>query len=237
MTEQVASVFRARLVAAVILGEGVDGHHLALSDPSLGPRRNASSSGRCASGADGFEVLRRRFPARGRRPGAGGLPEAGRDVCSLRSGPAAGRAPHASAEARWRAGDRPRAEGSPLRRTDVQAGREHRERPRAVDRRLGPLQELDQFFAASLELLCMIDFGGRLHRLNLRWRPESSAMNPQELEGAMFLDLVHPEDRPATTAAFGDLIDAGVPARFVNRFRAATGPTAPWSGSPARGRT
>ena len=83
--------------------------------------------------------------------------------------------------------------------------------------------EMNHFFAASLELLCMIDFrAGHLHRLNPQW-DHMLGYDPQELEGALFLDLVHPDDRATTSAAFGDLREAQVPAQFVNRFRARDG--------------
>ena len=82
--------------------------------------------------------------------------------------------------------------------------------------------EMNHFFAASLELLCMIDFRGRLYRVNPQWE-QVLGYEPQELEGTPFLDLVHPDDRPTTAAALGDLSEARVPVQFVNRFRARDG--------------
>ena len=82
--------------------------------------------------------------------------------------------------------------------------------------------ELDHFFAASLELLCMIDFAGHLHRPNPQW-DQVLGYEPQDLEGVMFLDLVHPDDRPMTAAAFADLSNVGVSANFINRFQASDG--------------
>ncbi len=51
-------------------------------------------------------------------------------------------------------------------------------------------QELDQYFASSLDLLCIADTSGHFIRLNPEW--EKVLGYPlSELEGQLFLDFVH----------------------------------------------
>ncbi len=224
VTEDVASVFRASMAAAVVLGEGVDGRHLVLSDPELGAdaerlflEQMRDSDGWLARLRQaGFRLLTNNLePSR--------LPEG------------------------W--GHRLRADqmarllvvpffvrGVTLGGLVISRGREDYpfdEGDVWLAQSIGDVlalsigvsvhsSEMNQFFAASLELLCMIDFGGHLHRLNPQWE-QVLGYDPQELEGAPFLDLVHPDDRPTTAAALGDLSEARVPVQFVNRFRARDG--------------
>ncbi len=78
------------------------------------------------------------------------------------------------------------------------------------------------FFAANLDLLCIATTDGRFVRVNPAWS-EVLGLPTQQLEGASFLDFVHPEDRPATVAAMEQLGRGQSVVNFVNRYRAADG--------------
>ena len=79
-------------------------------------------------------------------------------------------------------------------------------------------QELDRYFTSALDLLCIADVTGHFKRLNKAW--ESTLGYPlEELEGAKFLDYVHPDDLEATLHALGDLTEEKEVLSFVNRYR------------------
>jgi len=83
-------------------------------------------------------------------------------------------------------------------------------------------EELDRFFALSIDLLCVAGFDGYFKRLNPAW--ETALGRPiAELCAIPYLDLVHPDDRAATLGE-ADKIAAGAQVlRFENRYRAADG--------------
>jgi PAS domain S-box-containing protein len=79
-------------------------------------------------------------------------------------------------------------------------------------------EELDRYFDSALDLLCIADTDGRFHRLNPEW--ENVLGYPLSvLEGARFLDFVHPDDLQATVAAVSDLDAQKEVLSFVNRYR------------------
>jgi len=91
-----------------------------------------------------------------------------------------------------------------------------RMRHRAVD-------ELDQFFALSLDMLCMFDLEGYIHRLNPAWE-KTLGFTPEELCAEPWIDFVHPEDQPLAQASLADL-RLGIESRhFEFRFRSKSGP-------------
>jgi PAS domain S-box-containing protein len=57
-------------------------------------------------------------------------------------------------------------------------------------------KELDLYFNNSLDMLCIIDAEGRFRHLNPRWEKELGYAS-NELEGQLFIDYVHPDDRAA----------------------------------------
>ena len=82
--------------------------------------------------------------------------------------------------------------------------------------------ELDAFFTQSLDLLCIADVHGYFRRLNHEW--ERTLGHPlAELEGRLFLDLVHPDDMDATLEAIERLAHGLPETKFVNRYRRADG--------------
>lgn len=83
-------------------------------------------------------------------------------------------------------------------------------------------EEWDRFFSMSIDLLCIADMQGHFRRLNQAW--ETTLGYPlSELEGAAFLDYVHPDDLDATQAALSNLSADKEVLRFVNRYRCKDG--------------
>lgn len=77
---------------------------------------------------------------------------------------------------------------------------------------------LDKFFDLTIDLLCIADLEGRFCKLNGEW--EKTLGYPRsELEGHLFIDFVHPDDREATLAAMARLQSNEVIINFENRYR------------------
>lgn len=78
--------------------------------------------------------------------------------------------------------------------------------------------ELDQFFSAALDLLCIADTDGYFRRLNAEWQ-NTLGYSLRDLEGCRFLDLVHPEDLEITLDAVAKLSEQRLIFNFTNRYR------------------
>jgi PAS domain S-box-containing protein len=78
--------------------------------------------------------------------------------------------------------------------------------------------ELDRYFTSALDLLCIADITGHFRRLNKAWQ-STLGYSLEELEGAKFLDYVHPDDLEATLHVLGDLTKQKEVLSFVNRYR------------------
>jgi two-component system, cell cycle sensor histidine kinase and response regulator CckA len=78
-------------------------------------------------------------------------------------------------------------------------------------------RELEAFFNSALELLCIADADGRFRRLNREWE-RVLGYRREELEGQRLVDLVHPDDLPATLAALGDLTAQKEVFDLTNRY-------------------
>ncbi len=79
-------------------------------------------------------------------------------------------------------------------------------------------EELDRYFTTSLDLLCIADTAGHFVRLNPAW--EAVLGYPAaELLGRVFMDFVHPDDKPATLAAIARLTTQEEVFSFENRYR------------------
>uniref|UniRef100_B8HWM5 histidine kinase n=1 Tax=Cyanothece sp. (strain PCC 7425 / ATCC 29141) TaxID=395961 RepID=B8HWM5_CYAP4 len=78
--------------------------------------------------------------------------------------------------------------------------------------------ELDYFFSAALDLLCIANTDGYFLRLNPQWQV-CLGYSLSDLEGKRFLDFVHPEDLQATLAAIGQLSQQQPILNFTNRYR------------------
>jgi len=84
-------------------------------------------------------------------------------------------------------------------------------------------EELDAFFSSALDLLAIADTDGYFRRLNQEWET-TLGYAPRDLEGRRFLDLVHPEDQPATLEAIRTMDRDQQPIlNFTNRYRCTDG--------------
>jgi PAS domain S-box-containing protein len=84
------------------------------------------------------------------------------------------------------------------------------------------IEELDRFFSAAIDLLCIANTEGYFLRLNPEW--EKTLGYPlHELEGRQFLDYVHPEDIDSTLEAMSALDQGQEVPKFINRYRCRDG--------------
>ncbi len=88
---------------------------------------------------------------------------------------------------------------------------------RDVSERRRAQETLDRFFRLSPALFAILDAGGRIARANAAWE-RLLGHHPDDLAGIRLIDLVHPDDRPATLAA-GEALDRAGVATFENRCR------------------
>jgi PAS domain S-box-containing protein len=83
-------------------------------------------------------------------------------------------------------------------------------------------EELSPFFAQSLDLLCVAGLDGYLKRLTPAWKT-TLGWTLAELQGRPFLDFVHPDDRAATVAEVGKVVEGAATMSFENRYRGKDG--------------
>ena len=83
-------------------------------------------------------------------------------------------------------------------------------------------EERDQFFALSLDLLCLTGFDGYFKRVNSSWK-KILGIESDELLSKPFLDFVHPEDRGKTENEFRRAVQGGQVVGFATRFRCSDG--------------
>ena len=83
-------------------------------------------------------------------------------------------------------------------------------------------EQMERFFAVSLDLLCITDIDGRFLRINHAWSA-TLGYSLAELQELSVLDLVHPDDTESTIQAFQQLGQGKVISRFVNRYRCKNG--------------
>ncbi len=83
-------------------------------------------------------------------------------------------------------------------------------------------EELEKFFAAALDLLCIADTNGHFLRLNQEWE-NTLGYTLAELENHSFLDLVHPDDLQPTREALAALSEQNSLFNFINRYRTKEG--------------
>jgi len=83
-------------------------------------------------------------------------------------------------------------------------------------------EELDQFFAMSLDLLYIADLEGRFTRVNPAWQ-EVLGWTAADLTAVPLLNFVHPDDVASTASESAKLADGGVKVNFENRYRSKDG--------------
>jgi len=83
-------------------------------------------------------------------------------------------------------------------------------------------EERDRLFNLSLDMLCIAGFDGHFKQVNPAWT-RALGWSAAELTDPAFLDLVHPDDVPATVAAVERLRQGREVRSFENRYRCKDG--------------
>ncbi|HKV99247.1 MAG TPA: response regulator, partial [Vicinamibacterales bacterium] len=83
-------------------------------------------------------------------------------------------------------------------------------------------EDLDRFFALSLDMLCIAGFDGYFRRINPAWQ-RTLGWTDAELYGKPYLDFVHPIDREKTHAEAGRIAGGASALRFENRYQCRDG--------------
>ncbi|MFI5177647.1 MAG: response regulator [Vicinamibacterales bacterium] len=79
-------------------------------------------------------------------------------------------------------------------------------------------EELNRFFALSLDLLCIAGYDGYFKRLNRAWE-QTLGFTDAELCAKPYLDFIHPDDRDKTVAEASRIAGGATALRFENRYR------------------
>ncbi|MBK8264714.1 MAG: PAS domain-containing protein [Nannocystis sp.] len=85
-----------------------------------------------------------------------------------------------------------------------------------------PRPSFERFFELAVDLLCIADTAGYIRVVNPAWE-RALGWTPAELQARPYLELVHPDDVPATIAAASALGRGETVLRFTNRYRHKTG--------------
>ena len=75
----------------------------------------------------------------------------------------------------------------------------------------------DRFFAASIDMLCFLDFSGYFKRLNPAWE-RTLGFTRVELMSRPFIEFVHPDDRERTLKQNAAVRAGGQALSFENRY-------------------
>ena len=78
-------------------------------------------------------------------------------------------------------------------------------------------EELDRFFALSLEMMCVAGFDGYFKRVNPAWQ-RVLGYTEEELLARPYVEFVHPDDREATSRAAGTVSGGSELIYFENRY-------------------
>ena len=85
-----------------------------------------------------------------------------------------------------------------------------------IDRRRAQ-EELDRFFALSLDMMCVAGFDGYFKRVNPAWQ-QTLGYSEEELLSRPYIELIHPDDRDATRVQAVRLSDGHDLTYFENRY-------------------
>ena len=85
-----------------------------------------------------------------------------------------------------------------------------------IDRRRAQ-EELDRFFTLSLDMLCVAGFDGYFKRVNPAWK-RILGYEEAELLSRPYIELIHPDDRAATSAEARKVSTGQELMYFENRF-------------------
>ena len=75
----------------------------------------------------------------------------------------------------------------------------------------------DRFFAASIDMLCFLDFNGYFKRINPAWE-RTLGYTRKELMSRPFIEFVHPDDRERTLKQNAQVRGGGQALAFENRY-------------------
>lgn len=75
----------------------------------------------------------------------------------------------------------------------------------------------ERFFALSIDMLCILGFDGRFHRLSPSWE-RTLGYTMEELRSRPFIEFVHPEDRERTVSQNARVRSGGQALDFENRY-------------------
>jgi len=82
--------------------------------------------------------------------------------------------------------------------------------------------EIEEFLNINMELRCVMDTGGNIHRVNEKFE-KTFGYCTAELEGKKFLSYVHEEEVQSTNDAFRKIQDRNAMITLTNRFRSKDG--------------
>ncbi len=82
--------------------------------------------------------------------------------------------------------------------------------------------DLEKFFKHALDMCCIAGVDGYFKRVNPAFE-RTLGFSTAELLERPFVDFVHPDDRPGTTAEIGTLSDGAPTLSFENRYRCKDG--------------
>ncbi len=83
-------------------------------------------------------------------------------------------------------------------------------------------EELDNYFALSLDMLVITDGSGHIIRLNREWERVLGS-SVIELEGRLLVDFVHPDDQERTQGILDSMVAGSAGRDFENRLRTREG--------------
>jgi two-component system sensor histidine kinase/response regulator len=90
-----------------------------------------------------------------------------------------------------------------------------------VDRKRAE-EELERFFAISLDLLCFVAMDGRFTRVNPAWQ-RVLGLTQADIQGRHFQAFIHPDDHAASLGAMANLVKGSTLSAFENRYRCKDG--------------
>lgn len=80
-----------------------------------------------------------------------------------------------------------------------------------------PANQLDRYFAVSIDMLCQLGFDGYFKRLNPAWE-RTLGFTIEELKSRPFIEFVHPDDRERTREQNARVRAGGQALGFENRY-------------------
>src|SRR4029450_14163152 len=79
-----------------------------------------------------------------------------------------------------------------------------------------------QFFELSHDLLCVVDFDGRLLEFSRSWEA-LTGLSRSAISAMRFAELLHPDDQQKAVAELASLKDSSTSAKVISRFRSGGG--------------